>query len=284
MSLFSGLFGPRRRKSPAAADKDKASRDQTSNPRIPDGNLVWAVGDIHGRLDLLDPLIERILEDIGRSFPPRRSLVFLGDHIDRGPESRGVLERLAALRRKAWINPIFLRGNHEEALESFLQYPDVGPRWCDHGGRETLRSFGVPAPSGRDDEDGWAEASKAMGKALGADCRALLADQVHSFEIGDYFFAHAGARPGVPLSEQSPNDLMWIREPFLRHPEPFERKIVHGHTPEARVHADHRRIGLDTGAYATGVLTALRLEGLSAELLQTGVEGGRVRLERSALA
>ena len=249
----------------------------------PAGAVVWAVGDVHGRLDLLEPLIEAILGDLAASSVARKVIVFLGDYIDRGPDSRGVLDRLIRLKGQPGIETRFLRGNHEDRMEAFLTQPDLGPGWCDYGGREALMSWGVTPPMLKTDARGWATACERLNAAVTDEQRAFLRDQEAGLALGDYFFAHAGARPGVPLSRQDPQDLMWLRGAFLDHPAPFEQVVVHGHTPSEAVHADHRRIGIDTGAYATGVLTALRLEDEAREVLQTSGGGARVVLSRRSL-
>lgn len=258
----------------------RAGRAPVAQPSTPAGTVIWAVGDIHGRLDLLEAIVPEILADLQRTAAPRRAVVFLGDHIDRGPDSKGVIDRLRRLKAETTIETHVLRGNHENHMEAFLTRPSLGPGWCDHGGRETLMSYGVTPPRLRTDQAAWAAASAALNAAVSAEHRAFLESQAPCVSIGDYFFAHAGARPGAPLADQNPQDLMGVRQVFLDHPDAFEQMIVHGHTPSAAVHADHRRIGLDTGAYATGVLTALRLENTAREILQTAVLGGEVILTR----
>lgn len=246
--------------------------------------VVWAVGDVHGRLDLLDPLLDAVDADAASSDAERKVVVMLGDYVDRGPDSRGVIDRLLRLRQGDGRERRFLRGNHEDRMEAFLSDPELGPGWCDYGGREALRSYGVTPPAMRGDADGWTDAARALNRALGPDHRAFLRDLEYSVEIGDYFFAHAGARPGVALADQSQQDLMWVRNAFLSDPRPFERVVVHGHTPEDVLVADHRRIGVDSGAYATGVLSAVRLEGTTRALIQTVVEGRAVSVRRTPLS
>ena len=263
-----------RRRGPAPASRRAAT---------PPDTVIWAVGDVHGRLDLLKPLVEAVLADLATATAARRVLVFLGDYIDRGPDSRGVLDLLIRLKSQVGIETRFLRGNHEDRMEAFMTQADLGPGWCDYGGREALMSWGVTPPMLKTDAVGWAGACEALNAAVTPDQRAFLRDQESGLVIGDYFFAHAGARPGVPLARQDPQDLMWMRGAFLDHPAPFEQVVVHGHTPSETVHADHRRIGIDTGGYATGVLTALRLEGEAREVLQTSGGGARVALSRRPL-
>lgn len=265
-NLFSRRAAPRRR--PSATPED---------------TVVWAVGDVHGRLDLLSPLVDAMVADLQASAARRKVIVFLGDYIDRGPDSKGVLDLLIGLRTRGMFELHFLRGNHEDRMEAFLVDPAYGPGWRDYGGREALQSYGVVAPIDKSDTEAWEAAHQALNAAVDREQRTFLADQSYSVSIGDYFFAHAGAEPGVALDEQDPQQLMWVRQSFLDHPAPFERMVVHGHTPTEAVHADHRRIGIDTGAYATGVLTGLRLEGEKRELLQTAVALGQVSLSRRAL-
>lgn len=252
-------------------------------PRAPDNCVVYAIGDIHGRADLLEPLLGAIRQDFGSSGAARRVVIFLGDYVDRGPDSKRVLDRLLAFASAAVAETHFIRGNHEESFLAFMSEPETGPAWCEFGGRETLWSYGVTPPPPRADPQAWAVAAEAMRRALPAEHLALLSGLEPCVEVGDYFFTHAGARPGVALSDQSHRDLMWIRGDFLQARNRFERTVVHGHTPEPAVHADQRRIGIDTGAYATGVLTALRLEGATADLLQTQVAAGVVTVRKVAL-
>jgi len=269
--MFGKLFRPREKVAPQV-------------PRsTPPETVVWAIGDVHGRLDLLAPLIAAVLEDLAQAKASRKVIVFLGDYIDRGANSKGVVDLLSQLKAQSVVETHFLRGNHEDRMEAFLTDPELGPGWCDYGGREALRSYGVLPPMLKTDAEGWAKACEDFNAVFDDGQRAFLAGQAYSVSIGDYFFAHAGAEPGVPLDEQDPQQLMWVRQSFLDHPVPFERMVVHGHTPVEQVHADHRRIGIDTGAYATGVLTGLRLEGEARELLQTAVAAGKVSLNRRPL-
>jgi serine/threonine protein phosphatase 1 len=259
------------------------SRSAQRTSRTPPDCVIWAVGDIHGRSDLLDRLIQAIRADLSLCNVRRRVVVCLGDYVDRGLDSRGVLDQLCNLAADPALEVHFVKGNHEERMEAFLQDPGVGPSWCDYGGRETLISYGVNPPTMRGDADAWSRASQDLAEALPAHHRELLASQKLSASIGDYFFAHAGARPGIPLSSQSPDDLLWIRQPFLDHPALFEQVVVHGHTPTDAVHSDARRIGVDTGAYATNVLSAVRLEGQTRVQLQAMGRADRVTISTGPL-
>lgn len=260
-----------------------------ANPAVPDGVVVWAIGDIHGRLDLLRPLVEALIADIQRTPANRRVVIFLGDYIDRGPESRGVIEFLANLPADLDVEWRFLKGNHEETMLDFLEDPTVGAKWCEYGGDATLASYGLKAPDLRHRADGWAHLAADLSHKLTDRERAFLQNQELSVTIGDYFFAHAGARPGEPLDNQSAEDLMWIRRSFLDSPVEFDHVVVHGHTPAAEVHADRRRIGIDTRAYESGILTALRLSGADRAVMQAVASretdaNGSVSIRTAALA
>ena len=237
-------------------------------PVVPEGTVVWAIGDIHGRLDLLQPLIEAIENDPGVAEVPRKMVIFLGDYIDRGPDSRGVVRLLASLASSQGVEWRFLKGNHEQAMLDFLENPWAGARWCEYGGDAALHSYKLKPPELAHKTEAWARVAADLRHHLSAQEKAFLESLELSITVGDYFFAHAGARPGVALDRQPDEDLLWIRQPFLHSETEFERVVVHGHTPTAAVHADRRRIGIDTKAYDSGVLTALRLEGAGQSLLQ----------------
>lgn len=238
---------------------------------VPQGTVVWAVGDIHGRLDLLEPLVATMVADVTASAADRTIIVFLGDYIDRGPASRQVIRYLCDLPNDLGIQWRFLKGNHEEAMMDFLRDPTTGPTWCDYGGDATLASYGLRLPQLKHRPEPWAHLSADLDHKMLPAERAFLEGLELSVSVGDYFFSHAGARPGVNLDEQSSRDLLWIRDSFLMSAVEFHKIIVHGHTPVDSVHADHRRIGIDTKAYASGVLTALRLSGSTRALRQTSI-------------
>ena len=237
-------------------------------PTVPPGTAVWAVGDIHGRLDLLGPLVEAMATDLLESGAERKLVIFLGDYIDRGPDSRSVLRLLSGLSQTEGVEWRFLKGNHEQAMLEFLDDPSAGPRWCEHGGDRALRSWGLRVPDLAHRTEAWAVVAADLRHKLTKPKLRFLQTLELSVTVGDYFFAHAGARPGLALDRQAPQDLMWIRQPFLDSETAFERVVVHGHTPAAAVHADQRRIGIDTKAYDSGVLSAVRLEGQERSLLQ----------------
>ena len=224
---------------------------------------IYAIGDIHGRLDLLERTIEAIHRDAARR-DGASITVTVGDYVDRGLQSRQVIERLQ-------VNPfgmpyVALRGNHETLFESFLIDPSVGDHWRRLGGLETLASFGVPAREmmvGRHYE----ETAKQLAASLSVEQRSFLASLRNSFVSGRYFFCHAGVRPGVPLDRQSEDDLLWIRDEFLNSAMNFGKVVIHGHTPVAEPDVRRNRINIDTGAFATGRLTCVVLEGESHRFL-----------------
>lgn len=247
-------------------------------PSTPPDCVIWAVGDIHGRADLSNPLINAIQADLVASAATRKVLIFLGDHVDRGPDSRIVIDQIIDVTMDPAIETHCIRGNHEDRMEAFLEQPELGSGWCDYGGRDTLVSYGVTPPGDKASLEEWGVASAQLKAALPRPHLNFLQKQIYSYAVGDYFFAHAGARPGVALQAQRPEDLMWIRQAFLDHPAPFEKIIVHGHTPAEDVVSDARRIGVDTGAYATNLLSAVRLERETRAILQAEGRGLRVTL------
>jgi serine/threonine protein phosphatase 1 len=236
------------------------------NARAPEGVRLYAIGDIHGRADLLDRLAQRIDADLRRRPCNDKLTVFLGDYVDRGPDSRDVVERLA---RKNFPTPIVaLRGNHEDAMLRFVDDPSLFDQWARFGGLTTLRSYGVDV--GAEMRRGGAGAvSAAFGARLPESHRRFLEETAFSAEYGDYFFCHAGVRPHVPLDRQDPQDLMWIRHEFLERRDGFGKVVVHGHTPHAHVENLENRINLDTFAYESGVLTAVALEGEERRFIDT---------------
>ncbi|MGE4277991.1 MAG: metallophosphoesterase [Magnetospirillum sp.] len=241
-----------------------------ANPSVPEGLAVYAVGDIHGRLDLLDRLLSTIATDVSVTSPLQVSVVFLGDMVDRGPDSRGVIDRLAAgppptLSGAEWV---CLRGNHEEAMQDFLADSSTGGRWFPWGGLETVRSY-----VGEEAMLGWrgdmAEAQLSFRRHVPTSHRRFLDNLKLTHQIGDYLFVHAGIKPGVALDQQHPADLLWIRHEFLDDERWHGRMVVHGHTPDLQPQVRSNRLGIDTMAYDSGVLTALALRGSTRRFLHT---------------
>jgi len=234
----------------------------------PEGTLVYAIGDIHGRLDLLQNLIEQISRDADRSVAPRKLLIFLGDYVDRGWQSKEVLDLLSNLDLDGF-ETVFLKGNHEEALLSFLNDPAFLETWRQFGGLETLHSYGLKDLKFRDDADYQSSVHREFAAAFPARHLAFLEGLPTSYTLDGYFFVHAGVKPGVALDQQNDHDLCWIRNEFLDSHTNFGKRVVHGHCPEETPQVRKNRIGIDTGAYITGVLTAAVLEGADVRFLQT---------------
>lgn len=226
-------------------------------PLVPDGLRVYAIGDIHGRADLLDQLLSRIDADLKQRAVAKALHIFLGDYVDRGPDSARVLDRL--IGRGKTHQTLCLKGNHELYLLEFLDNPAVLKVWGQYGGLTTLLSYGL-RPTLNADLEEQTELAAALRRAMPKNHLQFLAELPLTFTCGDFFFVHAGVRPGAPLSRQREEDLLWIRDEFLCHEEPFEKVIVHGHTPVREPEVRKNRINIDTGAYATGRLTCLTLE------------------------
>jgi serine/threonine protein phosphatase 1 len=235
-------------------------------PDIEDHRRFYVIGDIHGRSDLLDRIVDEITRDIEKNPTPECLSVTLGDYVDRGPDSRGVIDRLA--RNPFPTDYIALKGNHEELFEAFLGQPTIGLQWRHLGGLETLHSYKVPvAPLmiGK----GFEEASYALQQAVPDEHLRFLKNLKLSLTIGRYFLCHAGVRPGVPLEHQKAEDLLWIRDEFLSSDRDFGKVVVHGHTPIESPEVLPNRINIDTGAFATGRLTCLVIEGARLRFLST---------------
>ncbi|MBN8816721.1 MAG: serine/threonine protein phosphatase [Sphingomonas sp.] len=237
-------------------------------PELPPGERIYAIGDIHGRLDLLDDLLIQIGADDRARGPATTTLLFLGDLVDRGPDSAGVVERVRKLAASE-LNVRVLMGNHEEVFLAAVQHDLPALRFCCRiGGRETMISYGV----GEEEYErlDYAELADRLAEIVPPEHVEFIASFEDLIVIGGYAFVHAGLRPNVQLADQRPKDMRWIREPFLEHEGPFDAFVVHGHTILEEVDEHPNRIGIDTGAYVTGKLTALGLEGAARWILQTG--------------
>jgi serine/threonine protein phosphatase 1 len=236
-------------------------------PIIPPGLRVYAIGDIHGRLDLLVSLREKITED-QKTTDAKIQKIFLGDYIDRGIHSREIIDYMIAWLGEESPAPIFLLGNHELVMRNILDQSNESllMDWMQYGGRETLMSYGIKPSSFMG--DGQALITEFAEKVPGSH-RDFLARLKTSASFGDYFFCHAGVNPGIDLSDQTTEDLVWIRSKFLSYTEPHAKMIVHGHSISLEAEFMPNRIGIDTGAYATGKLTALGLEDTEQWLIQT---------------
>ena len=235
-------------------------------PSLPAGQRIYAVGDVHGRLDLLNELLARIDADLAQRPVDRPIFVFLGDYIDRGRSSRETIDRL--IERGGTTECVFLKGNHEQIAIRCLTDANLFQRWMRLGGVETLVSYGV-IPGSLVDAKKIIELQAAFHRALPQDHLHFFRSQRLSFASGDFFFVHAGVRPRIELSRQAENDLLWIRDEFLSSKEDFGKTVVHGHTPTLEIEIRSNRICIDTGAFATDRLTCLVIEGTSLSFIDT---------------
>ena len=232
-------------------------------PSLPPGQRVYAIGDVHGCLDLLRQVLDLIAQDMRERQPASTLLIFMGDLIDRGPDSAGVVAAVRALHAQG--NVRVLSGNHEEMFLRALGDNETMRQFLRFGGRETLISYGLTPEAIRDMT--FEELHAAISRAVPQDDIQFLKGLEDMIVLGDYAFVHAGVRPGVPLMSQTRDDLHWIRDPFLTSQADFGAVIVHGHTISAEVDLCADRIGIDSGAYVSGRLTALGLEGSDRWLL-----------------
>ena len=243
------------------------SPERPNAPQGARGYRAYVVGDIHGRLDLLEDLLAKIHAELQRRPAKKTLLVFVGDLIDRGPSSAQVIERLRTYQREG-VKPVFLLGNHEEVLLRILAGDaQLITKWRWFGGSECLQSYGVePLKMAHLSNH---EALPLVRDAIPSEHVAFLESFVDSCRFGDYLFVHAGVRPGIELDQQMQSDLRWIREPFLSDDTHHGFVVIHGHTISDSVQERPNRIGIDTGAYRTGVLTALAIEGADRWLIDT---------------
>lgn len=237
-------------------------RSKSPVARFLDGRVGYAVGDIHGRSDLLADMIalleKRSIDDARLAGPP--IVIFLGDYIDRGHDSAGVVGMLAAGRPRH-CECRYLRGNHEQSLMAFLDNPMANRGWLLQGGAETVMSYGVRPPPFNGPAEAWQQAANDLRARMPTAHFEFLSGLERYIELGDYAFVHAGVDDTRSLADQSDEALYWSRETFISSKRPFSHRVVHGHTPVDQPYADARRIAVDTGAYASGTLTAARFEG-----------------------
>lgn len=232
---------------------------------MPEGERWYVIGDIHGRCDLFDELARAIDADDAAAPAAETTVVLLGDLVDRGPDSAGVIARARAWQRERTVR--ILAGNHEDMfLESFSD-TEMLRHFLRHGGRETVLSYGIE----RSRYDGLSveELQEEMDRIVPAADREFLAAAEEWIVAGDYLLVHAGINPQLPLEEQHRSDLLWIRNRFLDYSGTFSHVVVHGHTIFDEVENAGTRIGIDTGAYRSGRLTALVLEGSGRRIIQT---------------
>jgi len=244
-------------------------------PAVPAGTRYFVIGDIHGRLDLYEALIAAIEAEIVAAPGLDHRVVLLGDLVDRGPDSAGVVERTRRWQQTRHVQ--VLAGNHEEMFLAAFEQPEALRHFLKHGGRETVLSYGLSAKQLAELELG--EIFERLPQLVPQETRDYIAGFETMIRAGDYVFVHAGIDPARPLNDQKRGDLLWIRERFLNHPGPLEKVVVHGHTITDQVMDCGHRIGIDTGAFRTGVLTALVLEGDQRRTLQAcASDGGPVEV------
>jgi len=245
-----------------ANDMEKIGADVQLPTRVPEGVLCYAIGDVHGRADLFTALVRTLRADSAHwraETGKKPLLVLLGDYVDRGPDSKLVIQTAIDLQRGTDFEVVALRGNHDQYLIDFLADGTEASDWLDYGGATTLLSYGLRPPSTRTDREAWRDAGVELATLMPPDHIEFLRETRLSATVGDYVFVHAGVRPGRSLAEQDQEDLLSIRRTFLKSDDPLPGKaVVFGHTPFERVFLRPGKIGIDTGAYATNLLTAAR--------------------------
>lgn len=245
--------------------------------QVPQGERWYVVGDIHGRCDLFAALAAAIEEDDSCSAQAKTTIVLLGDLVDRGPDSAGVIAHARAWQQKRPVR--VLAGNHEEMFLDSFEDTEMLRHFLRHGGRETVLSYGLDRD--RYNAMSLEELQAEMARIVPLADRDFLKSAEEWIEVGDYLLVHAGINPLVPLAEQRRSDLLWIRNRFLDHRDPFSHVVVHGHTIFDQVEDAGTRIGIDTGAYRTGRLTALVLEGSARRFIQAVDQGGTIAIEHN---
>lgn len=233
------------------------SRSNPRRPRLPEGLRIYAMSDIHGRADLLQQMFTVIDRDLATIGPRRAIHVYLGDYIDRGPDSNRTIELL--IQRALKHESVFLKGNHEAFLLDVLNNPHQLQDWKQYGGLQTLASYGL-RPSLNPDPAEQVELIRELAQAIPPQQLKFFNGLRPRFVCGDFFFVHAGVKPGVPLARQQEQDMLWIREEFLESDRNFGKYVVHGHTPVQQPDIRPNRANIDTGAYATGNLTLLTIQ------------------------
>lgn len=251
--------------------KLRKSAAETAAPSVPEGRRVYCIGDIHGMAQLLEELHGLIRTDAA-DFSGARTIVYLGDYVDRGEQSREVIDMLIQ-RPLVGFEHVFLLGNHERAMMDFIERPEELISWLGFGGRETLASYGMLVASILSRQNA-PELARRLDMSLPRSHREFLSSCASHWRCGDYYFVHAGIRPGTRLEQQELEDQLWIRGEFLGSSKDHGAVVVHGHSISTEVEMLPNRIGIDTGAFATGVLTCLVLEGEERRLLQTGTGVG----------
>lgn len=241
--------------------------------RAPDGMRLYAIGDVHGRLDLLEAMHRRIESELEYKPTSDWRVIHLGDYVDRGLESKGVLDFLIAAQKRD-PRHLMLAGNHDIGFLDFLDEPDPDGLFMRYGGVQTARSYGVDLIG----DISWFGKAETVRRGHAALVKAVpqahvdfLRSLTFSISFGDFFFCHAGIRPDVPLESQNPQDLIWIRDVFHNHPGLYPKVVVHGHTPVPEAEVMPNRVNVDTLAWQSGMLSALAVDGADKRILT--VEG-----------
>lgn len=243
-------------------------------PSVPEGQRFYAIGDIHGRLDLFEALIEAIEADDAHQGPAETHMILLGDLVDRGPDSAGVVRRARKWQKKRSVR--ILAGNHEDMFLESFEKPDILRHFLKHGGRETILSYGISKK--QFDAMTLEELFATLPKVVPEEEREYINNFEEQIVAGDYLFVHAGIDPTIPISDQKRSNMLWIRDRFLSHQGPLEKVVIHGHTIFDDVVNLGNRVGIDTGAFRSGVLTALVLEGNTQRIIQAIDKKGTIEI------
>jgi len=247
--------------------KSLFKRNTPPLPYCPPGTRIYCIGDIHGRDDLLQQLHEKILQDVA-NYKGHKTLIYLGDYIDRGERSKQLIELLLA-HPLPGFELIYLRGNHEQTLLDFLIEAQVGRSWFNFGGLQTLVSYGVKPGKLATTTQDLKDLQTALRERISPAHIHFLEQTQSHYVAGSYYFVHAGVSPRFDLNHQHAEDQLWIRNAFIEHRKPFEKIIVHGHTISDEPDFKPNRIGLDTGAYLSGKLSCLVLQDDQQRIIQT---------------
>ena len=236
-------------------------------PYLPEGTRIYSIGDIHGRADLLQQLHKKIQKDAA-NYKGKKQLIYLGDYIDRGEDSKQVIDLLLEQPLQGF-DKIYLRGNHEQSMLDFLKNAEVGQAWFQYGGLATLVSYKVRVSKIPTKKADFEDIQNQLIERVPYGHISFMEKTEVSYEAGNYYFVHAGIKPGTPLKYQQPEDQLWICDNFVSYTKPHEKIIIHGHTITDEPDARPNRIGIDTGAYITGKLSCLVLENDTQRILQT---------------
>lgn len=229
---------------------------------------AYAIGDIHGRADLLEKLLGKIKADARKNNQAEPHVIFLGDYLDRGMESKKVIDLLLGFDLKGGTK-VYLKGNHEAMMLDFLADPSTGPRWFENGGLATLLSYGVQPQGNFSSKNNLEKIRDQFLTSIPKAHKNFYENLVMNYELGNYFFVHAGVNPDRPLDKQTWEDMLWIRDEFLESEKPLEKTVVHGHSVVLDPVVSENYISVDTGAFFTGKLTCAVLEGEDVRFIST---------------